>query len=138
MHILDTNVLSELYRRNGELAVRRWVNDQRPANLFLSVITTLEIEIGILGLQRRDPVAAESYLRWYEQQVLPGFRNRILALDFRSAQKVAPLHVPDRAPQHDALIAGTALAHGMQVITRNTEDFERFRVPCFNPWSRPR
>jgi toxin FitB len=63
--------------------------------------------------------------------VLTGFADRILPLDL----PVASLHVPDQAPQHDALIAGTALARGLTVVTRNTRDFERAGVGYLNPWS---
>lgn len=131
-YLLDTNVISELRRRHGSAAVKAWVGDQRASDLFLSVITILEIETGILSVRRRDPEQADVLQRWFERAVLTGFADRILPLDLASVRRVAPLHVPDRAPAHDALIAGIALAHGKVVVTRNLPDFEG--VQRINPW----
>lgn len=131
-YLLDTNVVSELRRRGGSPSVKAWVGAQRAGDLFLSVITILEIEIGILALRRRDTGQAEVLQRWFEQAVLTGFAGRILPLDLAAVRRVAPLHVPDRAPAHDALIAGTALANGKVVVTRNLPDF--LGVERVNPW----
>ncbi|MDT0202208.1 type II toxin-antitoxin system VapC family toxin [Nocardioides sp. AE5] len=131
-YLLDTNVVSELRRRQGSAAVKAWVGNQRTTDLFLSVITILEIETGILAVRRHDPHQANLLQRWLEHAVLTGFADRILPLDLASVRRVAPLPVPARAPAHDALIAGTALAHGMVVVTRNLPDFEG--VERINPW----
>lgn len=131
-YLLDTNVVSELRRRQGSSAVKAWVGRQRAADLFLSVITILEIETGILAVRRRDPEQADVLRQWFERAVLTGFADRILPLDLAAVRRVAPLHVPDRAPAHDALIAGTALAHGKVVVTRNLTDFEG--VERIDPW----
>lgn len=84
---------------------------------------------------RADPDQAQILTQWFEQSVLTGFADRILPLDLAAARRVATLQVPDQAPQHDALIAGTALARGLTVVTRNTRDFERASVEQLNPWS---
>ena len=132
--LLDTNVVSELRKPTGDADVKAWVRTQRASDLAISVVTIIEIETGILRHVRRDPGQARTLRRWFEQYVLTGFADRILPLDLATARHVAPLHVPDKAPQHDALIAGTALAHSLTVATRNTADFARTGVQCINPW----
>lgn len=79
------------------------------------------------------PDQARILTRWFERNVLTGFADRILPSI--SPPATASLHLPDQAPQHDALIAGTALARGLTVVTRNTRDFERAGVEYLNPWS---
>lgn len=134
-YLLDTNVVSELRKRRGDPAVKQWVAKQSVADLAISVVTVIEIETGILRKGRTDPDQAQILTRWLEQNVLTGFADRIVPLDLAAARRVASLHVPDQAPQHDALIAGTALARGLTVVTCNTRDFERAGVEYLNPWS---
>jgi toxin FitB len=133
MYLLDTNVISELRKQHGDLGVKQWVAEQPVAELAISVVTVIEIEIGILRKARTDTRQARILTRWFER-VLTGFADRILPLDLAAARRVASLHVPDQAPQHDALIAGTALARGLTVVTRNSRDFERAGVEHLNPW----
>ncbi|MGP9722744.1 type II toxin-antitoxin system VapC family toxin [Corynebacterium sp. AOP40-9SA-29] len=133
-HLLDTNVLSELRKPRGELRVREWVDAQPLNGLFISAITVLEIETGILRVARKDESQASALRHWFEGRVLTGFEGRILPVDLGVVRHVARLHVPDRAPQHDALIAGTALAHDLTVVTRNTRDFANTGVELLNPW----
>jgi predicted nucleic acid-binding protein len=135
MYLLDTNVISELRKRTGDSGVKQWAAAQHASDLALSVVTIIEIETGILRRGRTDPDQARVLTEWLERSVLGGFAGRILPLDLPAARRVAALHVPDQAPQHDALIAGTALARGLTVVTRNTRDFERAGVGCLNPWS---
>lgn len=135
IYLLDTNVVSELRKRRGDSGVKGWVAQQRVADLAISVVTVIEIETGILRKKRTDPDQATMLMRWFEHNVLTGFADRILPLDLAAARRVAALHVPDQAPQHDALIAGTALARGLTVVTRNTRDFERAGVDHLDPWS---
>ncbi|HEY3014169.1 MAG TPA: type II toxin-antitoxin system VapC family toxin [Nocardioides sp.] len=134
MYLLDTNVISELRKRTGDPAVKQWVTALRVTDVAISVVTVLEIEVGILKVARTDPKQAQVLTDWFEGQVLTGFADRILPLDLAAARRVASLHVPDRAPERDAFIAGTALAHGLTVATRNVSDFERTGVPVVDPW----
>jgi len=99
------------------------------------VISELRKETGILRKQRTDPDQARILTRWFENNVLTGFADRILPLDLAAARRVASLHVPGQAPQHDVLIAGTALSRGLTVVTRNIRDFERAGVEYLNPWA---
>lgn len=138
MFVLDTNVVSELRKAASGMADARvvaWANAVRPDALFLSVVTLMEIEQGVLRLERRDLRQGAAIRRWFERQVLPAFDGRILPIDEQVALRCARLHVPDPCQERDALIAATALVHGMTVVTRNAADFERTGVKLLDPWS---
>ena len=114
--------------------VTAWAESVSATSLFLPVITILELETGILLIERRDPGQGAILRVWLDGHVLPAFDGRILAVDFAVAQRCAKLNVPDPRPHRDALIAATALVHGMTVVTRNVADFEPTGVEIFNPW----
>jgi toxin FitB len=138
MFLLDTNVVSELRKVRLGTAnenVAKWADSVDAADLFLSAITIEELEIGILLVERRDPAQGAVFRTWLDKHVLPAFAGRILAVDTAVAQRSARLHVPDLRPIRDGLIAGTALVHGMTVVTRNVMDFEPTGVPVLNPWA---
>jgi predicted nucleic acid-binding protein len=138
MWLLDTNVLSELRRRDrANPCVMAWASALHPQDLFLSVITILEIEAGALMIARRDKTQAAILRAWIDKRVLPSFEGRILPVDTRVAQRCASLHVPDPRAERDALIAATALVHRLKVATRNVADFEPMCVDIFNPWDLP-
>lgn len=104
------------------------------ASFILSSVTVLELELGVLLLERRDATQGAVLRTWIDDQVLPRFEGRILAIDSAVARRCARLHVPDPRAERDALIAATALVHGMTVVTRNALDFEATGVAVFNPW----
>ena len=132
-YLVDTNVVSELRKaKNAHPRVRAWADALPAESLYLSVISILELEIGILLLERRE---RRQVLRaWMDGHVLPTFSDRILAVDTRVAQRCAALHVPDPRSDRDALIAATALVHDMTVVTRNVSHFQPIGVAVFNPW----
>lgn len=137
MYLLDTNVVSELHRAirgKGDLRVTAWLARTGLPTCFISVITLMELEIGVLRLERRDMAQAMPLRAWLETRVLPEFSERVLAVDETVARRCAALHVPDPRPERDAMIAATALAHGMTVVTRNTTDFEPTGVALLDPW----
>lgn len=137
MFILDTNVVSEIRKIRLGTAhpnVALWADSVNASSLYLSVITLLELELGILQLERKDPRQGDIIRRWLESSVLPAFEDRILPVDMRVARCCASLHVPDPRSERDAMIAATARVHGMTVVTRNQSDFERTGVPLLNPW----
>lgn len=102
--------------------------------LYISVISVLELEIGILLIERRDKEQGAILHTWIDRHVLPTFSGRILAIDTAVAQRCATLHVPDSRSDRDPLIAATALVHGLTVATRNLAKFERVGVGVLNPW----
>jgi predicted nucleic acid-binding protein len=137
MYVLDTNVVSELRKAKGGKADRHvtaWAGSVPPAALFLSVITILELELGVLLAERRDPPQGAVLRAWLDDRVLPAFADRVLPIDVGVARRCARLHVPDPQSDRDALIAATALLHGMAVVTRNTADFATTGVAVINPW----
>jgi hypothetical protein len=138
MYLLDTNIVSELRKaRSGkaDAGVAQWAEQTQTAELFLSAITIQELEIGVLLRERKDAAQGRLLRAWLEQQVLPAFANRILPIDVAVARAGAKLHVPDPRPVRDALIAATALLHGMTVVTRNVADFAPTGAIVLNPWS---
>lgn len=137
MYLLDTNVVAELRKAKAgkaDAGVVRWANEVAPASLFLSTITVLEIELGVLLMERRDPAQGALLRTWMESHVLPAFAERILVIDSAVARRCARLHVPDPKSERDAFIAATALVHGMTVVTRNVADFNSTGVATLNPW----
>ena len=138
MYLLDTNVISELRKAKSGKAdnnVVSWANNVSATRLFLSVITILEIEIGVLLVERRDPSQGAVLRAWLNAHVLPAFSERILPFDTAVAQRCAKLHVPDRRSDRDSIIAATALVHGMTIVTRNVDDFEPTGVEILDPWN---
>lgn len=137
MYLLDTNVIAELRKAKSpkvDQKVLVWANSVSAASLFLSVITVLELEKGILLIERRDPTQGAVLRSWLDTHVLPTFRERILPVDTAVAQCCARLHVPTPRPDRDALTAATALVHGLTVVTRNVADFTPTGVEIVNPW----
>ncbi|MDA9522432.1 twitching motility protein PilT [Bradyrhizobium sp. CCBAU 11434] len=135
MFLLDTNVISELRRpdkANPNVVV--WANAVAATNFFVSAISILEIELGARLIARKDAAQGAVLRAWIDGQILARFEGRILAIDTPVAQRCAQLHVPNPRAERDALIAATALVHGLTVVTRNVEDFEPTGVPLLNPW----
>ena len=140
MFVLDTNVVSELRKvRFGKADARfaGWADSVDAICLFVSAITILELEIGVVQMERRDSTQGAMLRAWLDRKVLPEFAGRILPIDTAVAQRCARLHVPDPRSERDALIAATALVHRMTVVTRNLADFERTGVALLNPWDSP-
>ena len=137
MFVLDTNVVSELRKvrlGKADANVATWTESVDAADLFVSAITILELELGVLSIERKDAAQGAMLRAWLEQHVLPEFSGRTLPVDTAVAQRCARLHVPDKRGERDALIAATALVHGMTVVTRNVADFQSTGVTILNPW----
>lgn len=137
MFILDTNVVSELRKvrlGKADVKVARWAESVDASNLFVSAITVMELELGVLSVERKDTTQGAMLRLWLEQQVLPEFSSRTIPIDTAVAQRCAQLHVPDKRGERDALIAASALVHGMAVVTRNVADFKPTGVTIINPW----
>jgi predicted nucleic acid-binding protein len=138
MFVLDTNVVSELRKvrlGKADANLARWADGVDAAALYLSVVTVMELEAGVLQMERRDQKQGRVLRTWMDEAVLPEFAGRVLPIDTAVALRCARLHVPDPRSERDALIAATALVHGMTVVTRNVDDFEATGVGVVNPWS---
>ncbi len=137
MFLLDTNTISELRKvelRRADTNVAAWERLHKPSELYVSVVTLLEIETGILRLARKDLHQAQILRQWRDTHVLSFFEGRIFDIGQDIIMQCAKLNVPDPRPPHDALIAATALVHGLTIVTRNTADFVRMGVKLLNPW----
>ncbi|WP_025038206.1 type II toxin-antitoxin system VapC family toxin [Bradyrhizobium sp. DOA9] len=135
MFLLDTNVVSELRRPDrADRNVLAWANTVPAASFFISAISILEIELGARLIERGDAAQGAVLRAWIDHHILARFKGRILPIDTAVAQHCAQLHVPNPRAERDALIAATALVHGLTVVTRNMEDFEPTGVPLLNPW----
>lgn len=138
MFVLDTNVISELRKAKAGKAdpgVVRWAESVPVGALFLSAISVLELETGILLLERRDARQGRVLREWFDVNVLPAFSGRILPVDCAVALQCARLHIADPRAERDALIAATAMVHAMTIVTRNVADFTPTGVAILNPWS---
>ena len=138
MFLLDTKVVSELRKAAGGRAnasVLAWASSVPAPDLYLSAVSVLELELGILLLERKDGPQAAILRTWMHEHVLNAFSGRILPVDTAVALRSAPLHVPDPRSERDCLIAATALVHGMTVVTRNVADFRGTGVMLLDPWA---
>jgi toxin FitB len=136
-YLLDTNVISELRKIGDGKAdpkVVAWIGAQDATSFHISAITILELERGLLGVQRRDEAQGARLRSWLDHHVRPEFAGRILSIDDAIATRCAHLHIPDRRNEVDALIAATALVREMAVVTRNIKDFDGTGVVVVDPW----
>ena len=135
--LLDTNVISELRRPRPSARVRAFVAAQRLENLYVSAVTFAEIRFGIEAVA--DPVRRAELNDWLQHKVRPMFEQRVLEVSEDVMFKWRLLVEEGRKTGHtfsqpDLIIAATALQHGLTVVTRDTVDFHRARVPLLDPW----
>ena len=135
--LLDTNVISELVRPKPESRVTAWIDATDESLLYLSVLTMGEIRKGIASL--RDNARRVTLEAWLDSVLALRFAHRTLPIDRvvadrwgRLAAEAAVAKFP--LPVIDGLLAATALQHDLTLVTRNTKDVARTRVPLFNPW----
>jgi toxin FitB len=135
MHLLDTNVISELRpgKREQSPEVRAWAAAEAFEALYLSSVTVLELRIGV-GRKARVDAAQGGVLKAWLDALEQQFDGRILPFTLRGARLCAPWHVPDPRSWRDSLIAATAREHGFSLVTRNTADFQGLDVHLINPW----
>ena len=132
MHLLDTNVVSELRRGRPHGAVLDWLANVSPSLIYVSAVTIGEIQVGIELTRTQDPVRASEIESWLDG-VLNNFQ--ILPMDHRCFREWARImHGKSRELNLDAMIAATAIVHGMTVVTRNVRDFVHFDVDIINPF----
>lgn len=135
MFLLDTNVISELRagKPTPSPAVRLWAKGVAANQLYFSAVTVLELEIGVLAMERRDPRQGQNLRSWL-QAVLEQLSTQVLPFGTTTALLCAAMHIPDRRPERDAMIAATAEEHGYTLVTRNTDDFDGCGIHLLNPW----
>ena len=133
--LLDTNVVSELRKgRRADPQVLAWLDEEPAEGLFLSVLTVGEIQRGVLLVSRRDPAQGQRLDLWL-QQLLAASSGRVLPIDEETARIWARLMTPSPRPVVDALLAATALRHGLRLATRNVRDFVGTGVDLVDPFA---
>lgn len=132
MFLLDTNVVSELRRNKPHGGVLAWLDQAPEAGLYLSAVTIGEIQKGIEITRAIDPGKGDDIESWLDELVAA---FPILPADASVFRRWARL-MHKRSGDHieDALIAATALVHGLTVVTRNVKDFKPFGVPLIDPF----
>ena len=135
--LLDTNILSELRRPKPNARVVRFVASKPLDLLYVSIVTFAEIRFSIEGVA--DPTRRAELNDWLAHKVRPMFEQRALPVSEDVMFKWRLLVADGRKAGHtysqpDLIIAATALHHGLTVVTRDTSDFKKARVPVLNPW----
>ena len=134
MYIVDTDVLSALRNRERNPEVARWLAGQRAADLHLSVVSIGEIERGLAADRDRDPAFAAQLEDWLDA-LMRHYGDRILPVDLSVGRRWGVLSQSLGHAGSDLLIAATALAHGLTVVTRNIRHFQPTGVPVLDPSS---
>lgn len=138
MFLLDTNIIAELRKINlgkANSGVETWAKNQPNKFMFISVISLLELEIGSLRLERKDPKQGAVIRNWLDKIIKPKFKDRVLTITAETVLICSKMHIPNQKSLADSLIAATAIEHNLTVITRNEKDFADTGAKIFNPFS---
>lgn len=141
MILIDTNVISELWKIEPDPGVLTWIDSQAIETLYLSAITAAELRFGVASMPegKRRSIFQERL----EQEVLPAFRGRVLPFDLEASQAYANLMARAKADgkaisKADGLIAATSLARSLTIATRDVLPFQAVGLNVINPWSATR
>jgi hypothetical protein len=133
-YLLDTNVLSETRKPQPNGGVLAFIEKSEESGLFVSVLTLGELRKGVEAKRRTDPLQASLLSAWVDG-IETTFADRFLPVDRRVASIWGEVAAGRSLPLIDALLAATAFAHGLTLVTRNVKDVQSARVPVINPWS---
>lgn len=134
MYLLDTPVVLELRKAKAgrtDAGLATWAAGVQRQNLFLSALSLLELETTAAKTEKQDKAGGGALRAWIADQVMPAFEGRILAIDAAVVRRRAQLALADT---RDALLAATAIEHGLTLVTRQTAAFKGARLKLFNPW----
>jgi predicted nucleic acid-binding protein len=134
--LLDTNVVSELRKRQPDRNVLAWYATVSSADLFLSVLTIGEIRLGIERLRRKDPAQAYTIEQWL-RGLHAGYRDHLINVDAAVAEEWGRMNVLDPLPVIDGLLAASAKIRGWTLVTRNVNDLRSSGVSLLNPFEPP-
>lgn len=137
MYLLDTNIISEIRKIKQNKANKNlitWLDSVDKNTLYTNVVVLMELERGILKIQRKDPLQGRNLEIWYQAVIKPTFQGRIYPIDNGTISICASLHIPNPAPENDAWIASTALQHNLILVTRNVKDFNIPNLSILNPF----
>jgi len=134
-YLLDTNVLSELRRKNPDAGLVEWFTHRPASTLFLSVLTLGELRKGIEKIF--DPIRSAALTDWLETDLPSFFTGRILAIDSEVADTWGRItaNYQRPLPAIHSLLGATAAKHGLSMVTRNARDFEGLGIEVINPWT---
>lgn len=133
-YVLDTNVISALRVRGRNPAVEVWSASVPVVDQFIAATTVAELERGVIAKERSDAAQGRVLRHWFDENVLPAFRGRVLPFDLAAARILAAYRIPEHASLDDALIAATAQSADMAIVSRNIRHFQPLGVPYLNPW----
>jgi toxin FitB len=133
MYLLDTVVLSELRKRQGNANVVAWIGTVADTDLYVSAATIVEIEFGIERQRRLDPPFAEALAGWLDT-MLRIYGERVLPITVQIARRWGRLVAEIGNRDLDLAIAATAIEEGLTVVTRNVSHFAPARVATLNPF----
>ena len=133
-YLIDTNVMSELRKRQANAKLVAWMQARPRESLYLSVLSLGEIRKGIEGVA--DAAFRQTLTDWLEVDLPKYFLGRLLGVDAQIADRWGRLQASAgrTLPVVDAMLAATALQHDLTLVTRNVKDFESLGVPLVNPW----
>lgn len=135
-YLLDTNVVSETRKRDGNALVKAWIDETHGPALYLSSLTVGEIRRGVEARRRKDPVQATTLERWLHA-LQRQFGDRIAPVTSEIAEEWGRLNAIRTLPTMDGLIAATARVNGWTLVTRNVKDFDGTGVSIVNPFEAP-
>jgi toxin FitB len=135
-YLLDTNVVSELRKRDPDRHVLAWYRTVASTDLFLSVLTIGEIRLGVERLRRRDRAQADLLDQWLRGLHI-AYRDHLIDVDTEIAEEWGLLNVPDQLPVIDGLLAASAKVRNCTLVTRNITDLGRSGALLLNPFAPP-